>query len=832
MTQESYRSKRNVADVPVLATAHTCTGCAACANICPTSAISIRLNADGFYNSLIEEELCIRCNKCAKVCPILQDGPEQEAPPAAPLAYSAWSLDAAVREQSSSGGMFTELARHILQSGGIVVGVALDEELHARHVLVRDEQSLASLRGAKYTQSFLDHKIFREIAQELKKKTPVLFTGTACQTAGLQSYLGRNDPNLILCDVICHGVPSIHLLDRYKSHREQMAGKKLEHIAFRHKERAGWQHSHVKLTYEGGSTQTVNPADDVYMQAFLNDLCLNETCHNCQFNDFPHCSDLTLGDFWGLEHLHPTWDLRQGASLVLVHTDKGKELLGQLKDRIFLSREPLDEALFDNVSFLRSWPEPRGRQAMLDELSGRLPLPELVPKRMDSLLPRYDVGIVGLWYSCNYGAILNGYATMAALNEMGYSAVLIDTAPLSGSRSKMLRYTDTLTVFRQFAKRWLHTTPPIAHPRDLERLNEMVDVFASGSDQVWNIGYNEGQQHIDDYSLLRFANPEKKRIAIASSFGHANDIRNPQQMRRAKGMLQCYDAVSVREDSGFDILQNQYGIQGRHILDPVFLCSRKKYDAISLLAPIQRTEQEYLVSYLLDPSEDKKAVLHGVQAARDWQQVHMLDAQFDFDSKKRQMNLPGIEENLTVEQFVHNIAHSRYVVTDSFHGACFAIIYRKDFICIANAERGAGRFLSLFKQLGLENRLVSSVDDVAAKQLLETSIDYQRVHATIARLRQESLDWLLHVLREPPLPHVRESKDRLAREVKKERSVFTLLYRVKRMSAVYQLAKSLWEVRRKIRQAEPAERHALGRREWVLKQQLKTFMPFFRKRQA
>lgn len=792
----------------------------------------MRLNAEGFYNSLIEEALCIRCNKCAKVCPILQDASEQELPPAAPLAYAAWSLDAAVREQSSSGGMFTELARHILQAGGVVSGVALDEELHARHVIVRDEQSLAALRGAKYTQSFLDHTIFREIAQELKKKTPVLFTGTACQTAGLQSYLGRNDPNLILCDVICHGVPSIHLLDRYKNHREQMSGKKLVHIAFRHKERAGWQHSHVKLAYEDGSTQTVNPADDVYMQAFLNDLCLNETCHHCQFNDFPHCSDLTLGDFWGLDHLHPTWDLRQGASLVLVHTDKGKELLDQLKDRIFLSREPLDEALFDNVSFLRSWPEPRDRQAMMDELAGRLPLPELVRKRLDSLLPRYDVGIVGLWYSCNYGAILNGYATMAALNEMGYSAVLIDTAPLSGSRSKMLRYTDSLTVFRQFAKRWLHTTPPMAHPRDLARLNEMVDVFASGSDQVWNIGYNEGQQHIDDYSLLRFANPEKKRIAIASSFGQANDIRNPRQMRRAKGMLQCYDAVSVREDSGLDILQGQYGIQGAHILDPVFLCSRKKYDAISLLAPIQRTEQSYLVSYLLDPSDDKKEVLHYVQEARDWQQIHMLDAQFDFGSKKRQMNLPGIEENLTVEQFVHNIAHSRYVITDSFHGACFAIIYRKDFICIANAERGAGRFLSLFKQLGLENRLVSSVDDVAAKQLLETPIDYQRVHATIARLRQEALDWLLHVLREPPLCHVRESKDRLAREVKKERSGLTLLYRVKRMSAVYQLAKSLLEVRRKIRQAEPAERHALGRREWVLKQQLKTLLPFFRKRQA
>ena len=180
----------------------SCTGCGACASGCPKGAIHMLPDREGFLYPTVTDA-CIQCGHCAHICPVRK----QREPRPEPAVFAAWNPDAAVRQASTAGGVFSLLAEYILDEGGVVFGAALDEELQVRHIAVKDKAELSRIRGAKPVQSDLGDS-FRRVRHYLDQGRRVLFSGTPCQVDGLYHFLGEHPERLLTCDVVCSGVSS------------------------------------------------------------------------------------------------------------------------------------------------------------------------------------------------------------------------------------------------------------------------------------------------------------------------------------------------------------------------------------------------------------------------------------------------------------------------------------------------------------------------------------------------------------------------------------------------------------------------------------------------
>lgn len=302
-----------------------CTGCEACCSACPKSAISMVADNEGFYFPFIDDALCVECGACVRSCPVLT-GPSDGLSLAC---YAAKSRDRRVVAASSSGGVFSELASRVLDGGGIVFGAAYDKiTLHVSHVGIDSPNQIDRLRGSKYVQSEIGDA-YQSVAHALTEKRKVLFSGTPCQIAGLRASLKRDDENLFLVDVICHGVPSVKLFDQLKNELHNAHGK-LYDISFRDKSE-GWSSREVTGWYKGlGKIREHGRLND-YFRAFIGKLTIRRSCEICRFNAGRSGSDITLGDFWGIGNVCPEFDDDTGVSAVIIHSKKGANAFDALK---------------------------------------------------------------------------------------------------------------------------------------------------------------------------------------------------------------------------------------------------------------------------------------------------------------------------------------------------------------------------------------------------------------------------------------------------------------------------------------------------------------------
>ena len=333
----------------MLASVEECTGCMACLNICPVGCISNKLDTEGFYEPVIDEKRCIQCGKCTRACPILQDSIKDVMD--TPEVYAAWNKDENVLNKSSSGGIFGALAKHILEEGGVVFGAAYSKNLVVEHVQINSMEELNILQGSKYVQSDIGES-FKSVKKALIENKYVLFNGTPCQVAGLYGYLGTDKfQKLITCDLVCHGVPSPGVFKSYINYLEVKQSSKLHSIQMRTKKR-GWNPIlDMRYVYqEEKEIELKNAFKDPYMNGFLYSLYLRRSCYNCKYAKTPRESDITIADFWGIGNEIPfKHPVKQGISLVLVNSNKGKELFEHCKDYVFFEERTLEEAKKGNV---------------------------------------------------------------------------------------------------------------------------------------------------------------------------------------------------------------------------------------------------------------------------------------------------------------------------------------------------------------------------------------------------------------------------------------------------------------------------------------------------
>ena len=235
-----------------------------------------------------------------------------------------WDLDEAERVKSSSGGFFSLLARHVLGQGGAVFGAVLDKTMTARHVCARTEAELAPMRGSKYVQSDLGDS-FAQARALLEAGAPVLFSGVPCQVDGLKRYLGKDYPNLLTCDLVCHGVPSPAVYRAWLDGLERARGSKATNVRFRDKT-DGWQKARLTVDFADGSQYAQPLYETPFGRGFGSQLFLRPCCTRCRYaGTEKRPADLTLADFWGLDEKAelPT-DRAKGISLVLAHTARGQ----------------------------------------------------------------------------------------------------------------------------------------------------------------------------------------------------------------------------------------------------------------------------------------------------------------------------------------------------------------------------------------------------------------------------------------------------------------------------------------------------------------------------
>ena len=308
-----------------------CTGCSACSIVCPRQAISMGRNEKGFLVPIISYEKCINCGMCEKVC---HQKNTVSSFVTTQMVLAAKNKSDEERLKSSSGGVFLLIAKLILEEKGVVYASAFDNCNVVKYIRATSIEDVLTCCQSKYVQSDIGDSIHLVI-QDIKDGKKVLFVGTPCQISAIRNsldILNVRDDNLLLIDFVCHGTPSPRVFHDYLSMIEEKYNGRVKHFYFRDKEQ-GWRGNGYKAEFFNRKT-VVN---GYYLRGYnkLFPLSTNEACFHCLYSRPERISDITLGDFWGIESTAiASFEDKLGVSMLLVNTEKGNRWITRVKEKM------------------------------------------------------------------------------------------------------------------------------------------------------------------------------------------------------------------------------------------------------------------------------------------------------------------------------------------------------------------------------------------------------------------------------------------------------------------------------------------------------------------
>lgn len=344
-----------------------CCGCGVCYNVCPKRAIEMVEDKEGFKYPIINREKCIKCGLCERICPSLNYKTKNDDNIDMKV-IATYSKDKNNRESSSSGGIFSEISKYIIEEkNGIVYGAGFDDSLTVIHQGISECKDLKKLKGSKYVQSDT-MKTYQEVKKNLEAGKFVLYTGTPCQIVGLNMFLRKQYRTLYTCDIICHGVPSRKVFRKYIAELEEQHHSKVKNVYFRNKQ-YGWNVFSMKVDFENKTEYVSKLTEDNFMQGFLKNIYLRPSCYECKFSVLPRNADITLGDFWGVEKKYKEFKDDNGTSIVLLNTNKGCEIFDKIKSKIYYKENcDLDFAIENNPCICGHVKKNKKRKKFFEEL--------------------------------------------------------------------------------------------------------------------------------------------------------------------------------------------------------------------------------------------------------------------------------------------------------------------------------------------------------------------------------------------------------------------------------------------------------------------------------
>ena len=342
-----------------------CTGCKMCADICPREAISFKDNTEGFWYPFIDDKKCIHCHLCEKKCPSIKVVNTNNWP--MPKVYAGWTLDNKIRFESTSGGVYYELAKKFITDGGYIAGcVFSDDYKSAKHIVGNDIHALKKIMGSKYFQSDTSG-IYRKLRELICHGEKVLFCGTPCQLAAVVAFFDDIPENLYLLDFICKGINSPLAFKAYMEELEIKYHSPIKRVRMKSK-KTGWESLATEVQFENGKTYHRDRYSDWWIQGYTcGNLFMRENCQNCQYKQLPRLADISFGDFWGIQGCQSE-EYEKGISVILINSKKGEKLLQGIENRMHLEARKMDEILDGNPYFMGQATAHNNRKLFFEKL--------------------------------------------------------------------------------------------------------------------------------------------------------------------------------------------------------------------------------------------------------------------------------------------------------------------------------------------------------------------------------------------------------------------------------------------------------------------------------
>lgn len=330
-----------------------CCGCSACANVCPVTAIKMEPDEEGFLYPNVDTDTCINCGKCNRVCPIINAA---EPTPYERKVYICQNKNEKIRLDSTSGGVFSALAKYVLDRNGYVFGAEFDENWTVIHGYTQNEDDLGRFRGSKYVQSNVGDS-FRLVKEFLEENQWVLFTGTPCQVEGLHNFLGKEYEKLILMDIVCFSISSPGVWKAYLSHLET-SGKidisKVKRIKFRDKTKYGYEYTLMTFYDENGEElYSSGPESNQMLRSFVSNTSTRPSCYDCKFKKVNRVSDFTAWDCYNVYKYDTNLDDNKGTSHILIHDQKAEDMLEELGSSLLLKNVDLEKAVMSEPAMIQ-----------------------------------------------------------------------------------------------------------------------------------------------------------------------------------------------------------------------------------------------------------------------------------------------------------------------------------------------------------------------------------------------------------------------------------------------------------------------------------------------
>lgn len=733
-----------------------CTGCQACENICPKQAISMKENEYGFLYPTIQQDKCINCNLCRNVCSNISR--IQKNKYIKTLALQ--SKDNYLIKKSSSGGMFVELAKFVLNKGGVVFGCAMErveDGFDVKHIYIEDAKDLYKLQGSKYVQSRIGNTI-KDAKEFLDKGRFVLYSGTPCQIAGLKAYLKQDYDKLLTVDLSCEGTPSLNIFNDYIKYLEKNVIKsKIVDFKFRSKKHFGWSTSGFVAIYKKGNKikEKILPQNlSSYFSYFLSGSILQERCFSCKFTGLKRQSDITIADAWGIEKEYPElikkkFNKKRGISLVLINSSKGSAIFEKIKHDLISEEIDINRLRKYNHPFRHPSIKPANKETIIQiyKKEGYIGIdnkfkqdlgnkyyycvlknhtPEFIKNIIKFFKPKQEKVdcLLLTWYNWkNYGSVLTAYALYKVIKDFGYSV-------------KQIQAFEPIGYAKSFANKYFEQTNLCVNNKCFSRLNNLSETFIVGADNQLDYG----ALGIDVFrNLLNFADKNSKKLLISGSFGSWNWNENEKTMKILKNLYQRFDFVSVRENIAQQKMKEVFNIDVEWFMDPVFFLKKDEYLKLAESA-FKHDYSNSIMSYILYPNREADKII----------QYLNKDDKYKINYFKGNQAAPFHEKDKSksVENWIKSILTSKYIVTDSFHCVAFCIILNRPVICIKNAC-DISRFLSTFEKFKIDMPIYSSFEDYLSQKVSYNQLDWEVINKNIEKERRAVLKIIQKELEKP-----------------------------------------------------------------------------------